>query len=128
MTTPLTIVPRPLGSPAVGRQPERSGTKCRPSASFDQLLQQRVGRPSLRFSRHATERMGQRGIRLDATQSRRLEEAVARVGGKGGKDALVLLDNLALVVSIRNGTVVTVADGHNLKGNVFTHIDSAVIA
>ncbi|TYP00205.1 flagellar operon protein [Geothermobacter ehrlichii] len=128
MNTPVTIVPRPLGGPGIGRQPERSGTNSRPATSFDQVLKRTVEHSALRFSRHATERMDQRGIRLDAAQTRRLEDAVARVGGKGGRDALVLLDNLALVVSVRNGTIVTVADSRNLKENVFTNIDSAVIA
>jgi hypothetical protein len=32
------------------------------------------------------------------------------------------------VVSVKNRTVITAIDGSNLKGNVFTNIDSAVIA
>jgi len=41
---------------------------------------------------------------------------------------LVLLDSTALVVSVKDNTVVTVADKEQLKGNVFTNIDSAIIA
>jgi flagellar operon protein len=37
------------------------------------------------------------------------------------------MDQLALVVSIKNRTVITAVDGNNLKDNVFTNIDSAVI-
>jgi flagellar operon protein len=38
------------------------------------------------------------------------------------------MDDLAMVVSVRNRTVVTVVDKEHLKQNVFTNIDSAVIA
>ena len=46
---------------------------------------------------------------------------------KGGKETLILLDNVALVVSVANRTVITAMDGDNLRDNVFTQIDSAVI-
>jgi len=35
---------------------------------------------------------------------------------------------VALVVSVRNRTVITAVDKERLKENVFTNIDSAVIA
>ncbi len=38
-----------------------------------------------------------------------------------------MLDDVALVVSVANRTVITAIDGENLKENVFTQIDSAVI-
>ena len=37
-------------------------------------------------------------------------------------------DDLALVVSVSNRTVITAVDGDHLQDNVFTNIDSAVIA
>jgi flagellar operon protein len=57
-----------------------------------------------------------------------LQGAVQRAASKGARDALVLMDDLAMVVSVTNRTVVTVVDKDNLKQNVFTNIDSAVIA
>jgi len=47
---------------------------------------------------------------------------------KGSRSSLVLLDEMALVVSVRNRTVITAMSKDNLKENVFTNIDSAVIA
>jgi flagellar operon protein len=38
-----------------------------------------------------------------------------------------MLDDVALVVSVRNRTVITAMDKENLRNNVFTNIDSAVI-
>ena len=51
-----------------------------------------------------------------------------KAASKGSTDALVLMDDLAMVVSVTNRTVVTVVDKESLKQNVFTNIDSAVIA
>ena len=38
-----------------------------------------------------------------------------------------MVDDVALVVSIKNRTVITAVDKDHLKENVFTNIDSAVI-
>jgi flagellar operon protein len=51
---------------------------------------------------------------------------VARAREKGARESLVLLDELAFVVSIRNRTVITALQP-STEG-VFTSIDSAVIA
>lgn len=83
---------------------------------------------NVRFSKHATVRMQNRGIKMSAMDIGRLNQAVKMADEKGGKDSLVLLDSTALIVSVRDNTVVTVADKEQLKGNVFTNIDSAVIA
>jgi flagellar operon protein len=64
---------------------------------------------------------------LTDKQLQTLEDAVEKARSKGGRETLILLDNVALVVSVANRTVITAMDGDNLKDNVFTHIDSAVI-
>jgi len=83
---------------------------------------------TLRFSAHAQTRLQSRRIDLQAGDLNRLQSAVGRAASKGSKDALVLMDDMAFVVSVTNRTVVTVVDKDNLKQNVFTNIDSAVIA
>jgi flagellar operon protein len=72
--------------------------------------------------------MEQRGVQLDDERMRRLETAVGRAEAKGSRDSLILLDDLALVVSIQNRTVVTAVDEASQKEHVFTNIDSVVIA
>ena len=37
------------------------------------------------------------------------------------------MGDMALVVSIKNNTVITAMDGQSIKENVFTNIDSAVV-
>ena len=57
---------------------------------------------------------------------KQLEGAVDSVAQKGGKESLILMGDAALVVSVKNRTVVTAMDRQGMKGNVFTNIDSAV--
>ncbi|MCW2927526.1 MAG: flagellar operon protein [Thermoleophilia bacterium] len=83
---------------------------------------------SIKWSAHATARLRQRGIELSAEQHTRLETAVDKAVAKGAKDSLVLLDDNALVVSAQNRTVITALGVHQARENVFTNIDSAVIA
>lgn len=83
---------------------------------------------SIAWSSHALARLKSRGIELDASHHARLETAVDKAAAKGAKDALVLLDDTAMVVSIKNRTVITALGMHQAKENVFTNIDSAVIA
>ncbi len=83
---------------------------------------------SLKFSNHSIERMHSRGITYSPEQMKSIENAVAKAAAKGSKDTLVLTDNSALIVSVKNGTVVTVMDRQTMKENVFTNIDSTVMA
>jgi flagellar operon protein len=57
----------------------------------------------------------------------KITAAVGKAREKGSRDSLILMSDLALVVSVRNNTVITAVDGESLKDNVFTNIDSAVI-
>ena len=70
----------------------------------------------------------QRGLDMDASRMERLERAVGQAAEKGSKDSLILLDELALVVSVQNRTVVTAVDEASRREHVFTNIDSVVIA
>ena len=57
----------------------------------------------------------------------RLNEAVKKAESKGVKDTLVLMDQMAFIVSVNNSTVVTAMSGSDIQGNVFTQIDGAVV-
>ena len=60
-------------------------------------------------------------------QLQRLEQAVGKAEAKGSKDALVLVDGTAFVVSVTNKKVITAIDEGSVRENVFTNIDSAII-
>jgi flagellar operon protein len=111
--------------PAAGAR--RPGTD---GPAFDQLLQQRLAATDsqpLRLSGHALERLNQRGIPVDAATMARLSEGVSKAAAKGSRDALVMVDSTAFVVSVRNRTVITAVGADNMRDRVFTNIDSAVI-
>ena len=127
MTDRFPILPTAV-PPIVPATNRPAAKKPLQGPSFDQVLQGTLANRPLSFSQHARQRMQQRGIDLTPEQLGRLHDAVAQVQAKGGRDALVMLDNTALVVSAKNSTVVTVADREQLKNNVFTNIDSAIIA
>lgn len=81
----------------------------------------------VKFSNHAIERMKTRGISYSPEDLGKLNEAIQKADAKGAKDSLVLLGNSAMIVSVKNKTVVTVMDQTQLKENVFTNIDSTIV-
>jgi flagellar operon protein len=94
--------------------------------SFAELLAKQTGAPH--FSRHAVERLQQRGITVDQSTLGRLTHGVQRAAGKGSRDSVVFVDGTAYVVSVTNNTVITAVPSEHMHQQVFTNIDSAVIA
>jgi len=128
MSEGLIITPQPIRANIGQPGGKTTGRAQSSTTEFAQVLDDHLQNTDIQFSKHAISRMQSRGIHFNAAEISRLEDAVSRAGDKGARDSLVLLDNAALVVSIRNNTVVTVVDGANLQENVFTNIDSAIIA
>lgn len=95
------------------------------AAGFNQVLQEQIEK--VKFSQHAKARLQVRNINLTSEEIDKINMAVDKAAAKGSKEALILMNNLAMVVSVKNRTVITAVDGENLKDNVFTNIDSAVI-
>lgn len=81
----------------------------------------------LKFSNHAVERMVSRNIRFSPENMEKLNDAVSKAASKGSKNSLILMDENALIVSVKNNTVVTVVDKNSMKENVFTNIDSTIV-
>jgi flagellar operon protein len=99
--------------------------KAGKSGGFQQILTEKLG-TDLKISAHAQKRMAERGITLSPRDMTGISEAVLKAQTKGCKESLVVLDQVALVVSVENQTVITAVDARNLRENVFTNIDSAV--
>jgi flagellar operon protein len=113
------------GQPAPARQAASKGNVV----PFDQVLRGTLGQSEpVRLSGHALERLQRRGIAFDQAMSQRLNDGVSRAAAKGSRDALVLVDGTAFVVSVANRTVITAVDPNSMKERVFTNIDSAVIS
>jgi flagellar operon protein len=158
ISNPALIPPGGLGAPTPAATPDGrparvkpggdpardAGRSTAPDRSFAEALEQAggsepaqthspplaragAGEP-LQFSRHALARVQRRGIELDQATLGRLSEGVGRAASKGSRDSLVLVDGTAFVVSVNNRTVITAVGSEHMKDNVFTNIDSAVIA
>lgn len=112
--------PNPSSPPASKRMANDQETATN---SFDQILQNQ----SVRFSHHAEERLRQRGIKFQQEQLAKINSAIDKAATKGAKDSLILLGSTALIVNIKNRTIVTALDGTSMKDNLFTQIDSAMI-
>ncbi|MCB0195670.1 MAG: flagellar protein [Anaerolineae bacterium] len=96
--------------------------------SFEDVLKTQLGRsPTVRFSAHAQHRITSRNIDFGSNEAMRLEQAVEKAANKGSRESLILMDDLALVVSIKNKVVITAVDADSRKENVFTNIDSVVL-
>lgn len=124
------IIRPPQISPATpipGRTGKKVGTEQGPR--FESIFQEQLAEQSeIKFSAHALKRLESRQIALGGQEMALLKEAVNKAEAKGAKESLILMDRLALVVSVKNRTVITAVDESSLKDSVFTNIDSAVIA
>lgn len=97
--------------------------------AFGQVLSQKLQEEgnTLRFSKHAAERAAQRGLEMTPEITGRLEQAVETARGKGAREVAVIGPEGVFIVNIKNSVVVTSISNQELKNNVITNIDSAVI-
>lgn len=122
-----------IGNTASAARPERQncGKVYSPNELvFEQLLKERyasVPDTKLQFSKHAAARVEQRGIELTDGLLEGLKEAVTKARIKGAKDVVVIGQEGAFIVNVPNNTVVTTMSPSEMKDNIFTNIDSAVI-
>jgi flagellar operon protein len=83
--------------------------------------------PPLKFSAHAMQRLESRNIKLTPDDISRMNAMADKAAAKGAKQSLFLMNDVAMVVSVKNRTVITAVDRDSMKENVFTNIDSAAI-
>jgi flagellar operon protein len=96
--------------------------------SFEEVLKQKSGQTGeLKFSKHAVNRLAERNLSLSEQQLARLKEGTDKASGKGIKEPLVLIDDMAFIVSTGSRTVITAMGSGNTDENIFTNIDGAVI-
>jgi flagellar operon protein len=125
------LVPPGVGAAPAARtrtQPVRPSVQTPQGPAFADVLRDVAGSQPVQFSKHAVQRLERRNLAVDATTMQRLQDGVDRAAGKGARDAVVLVDDSAFVVSVQNRTVITAVGKDQMKDHVFTNIDSAVIA
>jgi flagellar operon protein len=112
------VSPKPAPA-TVANKPAVSGT------SFTETLSKAQ---DIRFSNHAQKRMESRDIELSPENANRLSDAIDKAVKRGGKSSLVMVDDLAFIVNVRDRMVVTALDANHRGEGVFTQIDSVVFA
>ena len=117
---PLTVNP-PKATPAEAAQGAGKN-------AFGDVLKAKLGEAAgVQFSAHAAERIAQREIAMTPEVLSRLKDGVEQLHEKGGKSALIMVDETAYIVSVKHRTVITAVDPAGRDSNVFTNIDSVAI-
>lgn len=112
--------------------PVSSSEQTPQEGSFAAALQEKLAEKQqtggVEFSKHAIQRLEQRSIDIAAGDTlERLNKGVEIAADKGSNETLVLVDSTAFVVSVKNNKVITTLSNEDLRGNIFTNIDSTVI-
>lgn len=124
---------QPIQSHIQPAGPVRSGPAAQGEESrFGAVLRQqlsRTGQPQqgVAFSKHAMERASERGIQVDDALMDQLSESVERAQAKGATNILAFDATRAFIINVPHGRVITTMSQEEMKENIFTNIDGAVI-
>jgi flagellar operon protein len=106
-------------------KPEKTTESNKEAVSFQEVLNAKFEQ-KVKFSKHANQRLENRNIELSEDQLERLNQGVGQARTKQIQESLVMMDNLAFIVNVKNNTVITAME-QGESGQVFTNIDGAVI-
>lgn len=102
--------------------------------TFGATFQQELARatqaqtaPTIEFSKHAMQRAEQRGIAVDEELLTQLSDSVERAQAKGATNILAFDAQRAFIINVPYGRVITTMSQEEMKENIFTNIDGAVI-
>lgn len=127
----LNYINRTWPSTENGKVKQTEGKVYSPNElAFNKILNGQfdaVKKNELQFSKHAAARVEQRGIELTKGLLENLSDAVETARDKGAKNVVVIGREGAFIVNVDHNVVVTTMNSHEMKQNVFTNIDSAVI-
>lgn len=123
---------------AIVAQPQRTAQSAPSGASFGQLLREaqqesaQQGQPgqaqsAINFSKHAMSRAEERGIELTPALMEQLAGSVEKAQEKGAKNILAFNATQAFIINVPYGRVITTMSQDEMKENIFTNIDGAVL-
>ena len=109
----------------------KQGCKAQ-QTGFDKLLQQKAQEKSgaaqpINFSKHALARAEERGIELTPTLMDKLAGSVEKAQEKGANTILAFDSSQAFIINIPYGRVITAMSQEEMRENIFTNIDGAVL-
>lgn len=119
---------QPLRPQRVGQNQKAPAADKLNSVGFGELLQKQISQANgMHFSAHALKRLQSRSVQLTETDLQRLQHGMQQLQAKGAQNSVILMDDHAFVVSVKNKTVVTAIDQTQANERVFTNIDSLAI-
>lgn len=95
--------------------------------SFIDHLQDAVNKKELKISKHANARLIERNIHISSQEWELVTDKVNEARLKGVNQPLILMDQAALIVSAKNGTVITAMERNEAKNQLFTNIDGTIV-
>lgn len=117
-----------LPKPNYSKSVKSANQQLKIDRSFDAFISDALQEPKAKkevtFSNHAQKRLEQHGFSLNQQDLNELEKAVQTLEDKGSKQSLILYDDLALIASIQNRTVITALKSDEMTE--VTNIDSAI--
>lgn len=124
----MTFIGSVRSAAAKALQPVGGAGQAQPAnGEFARLLRQKLGQRSIAVSVHAADRMVRRGLVPNERTIDQLQTAFDLAAEKGAREALFLLDDLAVIASVPTRTVKTAMGRDGLRAGVFTHIDAAIV-
>ena len=116
-----------IAAKKVGSQSQHTTVK-NTSNRFDAVLAEGLKKAEeVQFSKHSKMRIEERGIPLTDELMTDLNVAVGKARLKGARDVVMIGKDAAFIVNVPNNVVVTAMNGDEMKENIFTNIDSAVL-
>lgn len=128
------MIDRVSGSSLLGQQVQQTAQSSS-GGTFGDLLRQRMEQlgtatqpaSTVEFSKHAQQRAEERGIEMTDDLMNQLAYSVSKAQEKGAKNILVLDTGRAFIVNVPQNKVITAISQDEMRDNVFTNIDGAVL-
>lgn len=96
-------------------------------AMLEQKLQQNEPQSQIAFSKHAIARAEERGIEVTPELVDQLAGSVERAQAKGVTNVLAFDATRAFIINVPHNRVITTLSQDEMKENIFTNIDGAVL-
>ena len=118
-----------VGQAPAARQRTQAGAK---QTAFGELLREKTqakeqSAQTINFSKHALSRAEERGIELTPDLMDKLAGSVERAQEKGATNIVAIDATRAFIINIPYGRVITTMSTDEMRENVFTNIDGAVL-
>lgn len=106
-------------SPTLSKAPTTS-----PKTSFKDVL---VHVHPIKVSKHAQQRLHERNIHISDEQWQTISHKVKEAKQKGVNQSVVITNEVALLVSAKNNTVVTAMNREEAASKIFTNINGTIL-